>query len=383
MRRWVVLGLAILLAGSAAWGQFYEQLGSDERQELAEAYYLVGRQYAAQGKQAKAEEFQRMAYNIDPGLDPADIRLEAEPSAAELLLAGKAELAAAPRQSPEEVEALLKSRFLRLVSAFLTEDTPAILGILDGSVWFTRFGRALSQEDMRSELEEFFARADLGGGLAPSQVYDLSTLEVVPAGGDTWGESWAVRLEARADFSSEVAFWERSQQYLFRRTDRSWRLFGIGSGLPPAAWRPQAVPAALPAAEPPAAGSVTRRIREAFLASLSRFLDKDTQAAAAYFTREILILRLGTSLSREEMAATFEGYFEDSDFSGLEPESVVDTASIAVEPSERFAGERSGPLYLLSVKTRLDLSDKIPFWTRFQEYYFSAEEGDWKIFAIF
>jgi len=83
------------------------------------------------------------------------------------------------------------------------------------------------------------------------------------------------------------------------------------------------------------------------------------------------------------MAATFEGYFEDSDFSGLEPESVVDTASIAVEPSERFAGERSGPLYLLSVKTRLDLSDKIPFWTRFQEYYFSAEEGGWKIFAIF
>ena len=48
-----------------------------------------------------------------------------------------------------------------------------------------------------------------------------------------------------------------------------------------------------------------------------------------------------------------------------------------------IAGERSGPLYRLSVRTRMDLSEKIPFWTRFQEYYFSSDEGSWKIFAIF
>jgi hypothetical protein len=134
-----------------------------------------------------------------------------------------------------------------------------------------------------------------------------------------------------------------------------------------------------------AAGHVDelKAIREAFLASLEHFLAKQTDEASRYFSREILILRLNATLTREEMAATFEGYFEGSDFSGVTAGDVVDTGSISVEPSQRFAVQQPGPVYLLSVRTRLDLSDKIPFWTRFQEYYFSPEEGDWRIFAIF
>jgi len=380
---WLVLAV-VLVASGAAWAQFYEQLDRGERRELAEAYFLVGRQYAAQGEQAKARDFQLMAYHLDPELDPASIRLEAEPSAAELIMAGKAELVAVPRETAGEVGLLLKSRFLRLVSAFLTEDTDTILSILDGSVWFNRFEGELSQEAIRSDLEAFFARVDLGGGLVPSQVYDLSTLEVEPVAGSAWGDTYALRLEARADFSEQAAFWEPSQEYWFHRRGRSWRLFSVGLGSPPAAWAPQAAPVAqAPAAAEPAPGSAPKAIREAFLASLRHFLAKETAQAAEYFTREIRILRLNATLTREEMAATFEGYFEGNDFSGVGEDSVVDTATIAVEPTDRFAGEQGGEIYLLSVKTRVDLSDRIPFWTRFQEYYFSPAEGDWKIFAIF
>jgi hypothetical protein len=192
-----------------------------------------------------------------------------------------------------------------------------------------------------------------------------------------------VRITARADFSEEMAFWEREQQYLYHPRDGRWLLFAVGSGIPPASWRPQSPEAVPPAAAPEALMNDLKAIREAFLASLEHFLAKQTREASLYFTREILILRLNATLTREEMATTFEGYFEGSDFSGVSADDVVDTGSISVEPSERFVDRRSGPEYRLSVRTRLDLSDKIPFWTRFQEYYFSPEEGDWKIFAIF
>jgi len=378
MKRTFWLVMVILLAAGSVWAQFYERLSEPERRNLAEAYYLVGRQYAAGGQKEKAHDFEQMAYNIWPSLDPGSIKTESATAAAALILKGAAPPA-------EAVEPLLRSHFLRLASAFLTEDTEAMLELMDGSVYFTKLDQEQDQQAIRSNLESFFARTDLSGGLPPSQVFDLDSLEVakVPDAAPAWGEVYAVRIQARKDFSDQVAFWEQSQQYLFHRVQGRWLLFSVGSGLPPSSWEPQAAPAAvsLPSASEAAADPVPQ-IRNAFLTALNYFLAKEPDQASQYFTREIQIIRLNSSLSREEMAKTFEGYFEGSDFSGVTADSVVDTNSIAIEPSERFAGQ-GGPVYLLSVKTKLDLSDRIPFWTRFQEYYFNAAEGDWKIFAIF
>jgi hypothetical protein len=377
MKRTFWLVVIVLLAAGSVWAQFYERLSDPERRSLAEAYYLVGRQYAEQGQKEKARDFEQMAYNIWPSLDPASIQLERTPTAAALTLKGEALPA-------EAVEPLLRSHFLRLASAFLTEDTEAMLELMDGSVYFTKLDKELSQPAIRSDLESFFARTDLSGGLPPSQVYDLNSLEVVkvPEAPQAWGgEVYAVRIQARKDFSDQVVFWEQNQQYLFHRVLGRWLIFSVGSGLPSSSWEPQAPPVAVSrpsAAEAPPADPVPE-IKDAFLTALNYFLAKEPDQASQYFTREIQILRLNTSLSREEMAKTFEGYFEGSDFSGVTADSVVDTDSISIEPSDRFAGQ----IYLLSVKTKLDLSDRIPFWTRFQEYYFNAAEGAWKIFAIF
>ena len=385
MKRILWLVVIFLFIVGAVWAQFYEKLSREQRRELAEAYYLVSRQYAQAGEKAKAGEFERMAYNIDPGIDPSRIQLKEQPSAASLILEGKAVLAAAPRERAEAVQQLIKSRFLRLVSSLLTKDTESMLELMDGSVYFTKLDLELKQADMRRELNGFFAQINLAGGLAPSQVFDLNSLEVatIAAASPQWGETYAVRVRARMDFSAQVAFWEDNQQYLFHRSGMRWLLFSVGQKLPAAAWVPKQAPepAARKAAAPQAGPG--GEIREALLASLNYFLQKDVERAAQFFAEQILILRLNTSLTRQEMASTFEGYFEDSDFSGIKPSDLLDTNSISVEESDRFAAAIKGPVYLLSVKTKLDLSDKIPFWTRFQEYYFSSEEGSWKIFAIF
>src|SRR4030065_72529 len=71
--------------------------------------------------------------------------------------------AAAGQEAPEAMQALLQSRFLRLVSAFLAEDTPTLLSLMDGSLWFTAFADELAQEAIAGDLAGFFARADLSG----------------------------------------------------------------------------------------------------------------------------------------------------------------------------------------------------------------------------
>ncbi len=380
MGRMLRVALLMLSAAAAVWAQFYERLGPAERRELAEDYYLVGRQYALQGERAKAREFEGLAFHLDPGLEPAAIAGEdASPGTA----AARPQSGAAPGQeTPEAMEALLQSRFLRLVSAFLAEDAQTLLSMMDGSLWFSAFTAELAQEAIAGDLAGFFARTDLSGGLPPSAVFDLDSLQVRPAAGaPEWGPCYAVLVNARADFSESMAFWEKQQQYLFHPREGQWLLFAVGSPLPPSAWNPQSPPAPAPPAADP--GNQLKSIREAFLASLRHFLARRPAEASRYFAREILVLRLNATLTREEMAATFEGYFEAGDFGGVSAEQVVDTGTISVEPSERFADRRSGSEYRLSVRTRLDLSDRIPFWTRFQEYYFSREEGDWRIFAIF
>ena len=379
MKKLLPLLVLLVFAATGLWAQFYTTLPREERQTLAEAYYLVGQQYEQKGNDQKAREFKDMAYNINPGLDPANIQLQDLPSAAALILEGKAKLAAMPRTREEATQELMKSKFLRWVSALLSEDTAAMLDIMEGSVYFGDLDTELSQNQIRSELDSFFAAADLSG-LVPSEVYDLGSLSVSPVSGP-WGETYAIQVRAKMDFSEQVMFWTQAQKFLMHQSKGTWRMFAIGQKLPPASWRPKAALTRPPAEE--LATVPHEQIEQALLACLDAFLDKDVDSAAGYFADEVRIIRLNTTLTRDEIAETFMGYFEGSDFRGVSGADVVDKDSIFVSPSDRFPSQSPGEEYLLTVKTRLDLSDKIPFWTRFQDYYFAEQKGAWQIFAIF
>jgi hypothetical protein len=380
---WIVV--ILLIAGQALWAQFYTTLPQAERKELAESYYLVGKQYENQGQGDKGRAFVDMAYNIYPALDPSKIQRRELPDAAALILEGKAKLAAVPTEDAQAIQERLSSRFLRLVTSFLVEDTEGMLRLMEGSVYFTDLGVELTQDQMRRQLNEFFGGVDLRG-LVPSQVYDLNSLRVSSVStalSRNWGETYAIRITAKMDFSKQVAFWTTDQQYLMHRVGNRWLLFAVGQKMPPTSWVPQKAPepsareaAAIPAAIP------TETLKNNLLAALQDFLNKDVDRAARYFADEVRIIRLNTTLTRREIAETFRGYFESADFSRTTPEDILDSASVFVQPSDRFE-DVPGPVYLLTVKTRLDLSDKIPFWTRFQDYYFRQEGGGWKIFAIF
>jgi hypothetical protein len=376
-----LLPLLVLLVSTSLWAQFYANLPRDERRTLAEAYYLVGQQYEQSGDRQKGAEYKEMAYNIDPGLDPANIQLRDLPSAASLILEGKARLAAMPRTRVEATQELVKSKFLRLVSAFLSKDTAAMLELMEGSVYFSDLGIELTQDQMQTQLNSFFASTDLSG-LAPSKVFDLGSLTVSPVN-TPWGETYALQIRAKMDYSRQVAFWSMQQRYLMHQSRGRWLLLSVGQSSPPASWKPQPAPRTVQPAAQALKPGPEEDIKAALMACLEAFLDKDVNTASRYFADEVKIIRLGTTLTREEIAETFMGYFEGADFSGVSGADVVDPASIFVTPTDRFPAQSAGEEYLLTVKTRLDLSATIPFWTRFQDYYFAQQMGAWRIFAIF
>lgn len=381
MKKLLPLLVLLVFVATGLWAQFYTTLPRDVRKNLAEAYYLVGKQYELKGETQKARDFRDMAYNIDPGLDPANIQIQDLPSAAALILEGKAKLAAVPRTREEATQELLKSKFLRLVSAFLSKDTAGMLELMDGSIFFGDLGVELTQAQIEQQLNGFFAGTDLTG-LAPSEVYDLNSLNVAPVT-TQWGETFAIQIRAKMDFSKQVAFWSTQQKYLMHQSAGRWLLFSVGQKLPPSNWRPKPAPRVTRQAAPGLESGPQPEIKAALLACLKAFLNKDVDTASRYFANEVTIIRLNTTLSREEIAETFQGYFEDADFSAVSGEDIVDPKSIFVSPSDRFQDQSRGEEYLLTVKTRLDLSDTIPFWTRFQDYYFAEEMGAWRIFAIF
>ena len=140
MKKLLPLLVLLVFVATGLWAQFYGTLPREERKTLAEAYYLVGQQYEQKGDNQKARDFEDMAFNIDPGLNPADIQLKDLPSAAALILEGKAKLAAVPRTRAEATHELIKSKFLRWISELLSKDSSSMLALMEGSVNFTDLG---------------------------------------------------------------------------------------------------------------------------------------------------------------------------------------------------------------------------------------------------
>jgi hypothetical protein len=373
----------VLFAVSAGlvWSEFYSDLGERDRQTLAESYYLAGAQYVKVGKGDLGKEYEALAYKIYPQLDPKQIAEEKLPSAQELLAQGIAKPIAAPGM--EAAGAAPRSFFLRWLGALLDQDPSQVVSFMDGSVYLSGPGEEMTRDEAQTALGELFATGKLAG-LEPSAVYDLGSLSITPAPEavqKAWGPSSLITVRAAADFSAELPFWQQAQTFYVHRRDRSWSIYAIGAAAPPAQWKPKPAAPAGPRAATVSERAVEKEITDAFSGCVAAFLKKNGDGALAFIADPVRIVRMRQTVSREELRTTFQGYFE-GDFGGTAYADVVDTASLFVEKSLDFP-EAAGPVYALNVKVRLDLSDKVPFWTTYQRYYFTKVDGDWKIIALF
>jgi hypothetical protein len=378
------IGWILLFVSCALQAQFYAKYGENQRKQLGEAYYLAGRQYQTAGETEKGQGFVDLAYKIWPSLNPKSIAEPKMLSAAELLSQGRATYLTAPGEVRKDQ--LPASYFLRFIGAFLDEDSARVAEFLDGSLYVTSLNRAVSRADAEASLEELFQTISLEG-YRPSQIYNLDSIAIepgTPAMEAQWGETYLLRVDAREDFSRQVSFWESRQQFTVRRVGSDWRIIGIGR-TPPTTWSPlkaAAQPTRAPQAAAPAP-TPEQSVREAFRALLVSLLSKNMDAARKNLFTEVRFLRLDQKLSRDEIVSSFLDAFRDKNLSGTSPEDLLDLPGAFVTKSDRFAGQAPGPQYLLSVQTKADLSESLPFWASYQDYYLAFEEGTWKVFAVF
>jgi hypothetical protein len=384
MRRVLLAVTLLALSAVLAFAQFYSGMPTEERQRLAEDYYLAGGQYTAAGDPEKGQSFQELAFVMYPGLDPKAIRETEHPSAAELLAKSNIPVAGPPEA--DTTPGLIRSRLLRLIGSVLTESADATVQNLDGSVYFTDARFELSRAEMHRQLLALFAQTSLHG-IQPSALYDLASLSVSPASAEVsamgWGPVYVADINARMDLSKVLPIWSTRQRFFLRDSGGSWLVFAMGNAAPPRGWKPAAMSVPVAAQTAPSAGQERSTIEAAFMDCVARFLQKDSDGALRYFAPRVRLERLGATVAREELGKAFKSYFESMSFGGLKTEELIEPQSVFVVESDRFGDLASGRRYVLTVKTRLDLAEAIPFWTKFQEYYFTAVDGSWRIFAIF
>lgn len=386
MRRVLLAVTLLALSAVLACAQFYSAMPREERERLAEDYYLAGSQYSASGDPDKGQSFRDLAFLMYPGLDPKAIRDVEHPTAAELLARSNIPVAGPPEA--DTTPGLIRSRLLRFIGSVLTESPDATVQNADGSVYFTDVRFELSRADIHRQLVAFFSQVSLRG-IQPSALYDLASLRVAPGSPEVsamgWGTVYVADINARMDLSKTLPVWSSRQRFYLRESGGSWLIFAMGSALPPRGWKPAGLSLAVPVTAPTSPSEAQERstIEAAFMDCVARFLQKDSDGALRYFASRVRLERLDATVAREELGKAFRAYFDSMSFGGLKTDDLVEPQSVFVVESDRFGDLASGRRYVLTVKTRLDLAETIPFWTRFQEYYFTAVDGSWRIFAIF
>ncbi len=383
-KRLIPFIVLLLVSSTLAWSQFWKNYTDEQRKTVAESYWLAGKQYQAAGDVAKGKDYMDLAKVIDPQLDPTAIVEQTAPSAAELLAQGRTTEIGAANPVPTLA---IDGVFLRFIGAILGGDSSAVANILDGSVYLTGTGQEITRDYAAGALGQLFNTTSLGG-MEPGSLYDLSSIVVArapQAAQDAWGESYTLNVKAAMDLASSVDIWQMQQQFLIHRVNGDWFIFGYGPGLPPLSWKPQsaalvaAAPAPLPAALDAATSSA---ITDAFTGCVSALLAKNADGALTFMSDSVSFLRLQQSVSKDELKTTLLGYYDNAGFTAMQPDDVLDMASIFVEPADSPVAGVTGPVYALNVTARQDLSDTIAFWSMYQRYYFAMVGGEWKIFAI-
>ncbi|HEY9595703.1 MAG TPA: hypothetical protein VHE79_14585, partial [Spirochaetia bacterium] len=355
-----------------------------QRKAIGESYWLVGKQYQTVGKGDLGRDYMNLAKIIYPRLDPASITDRELPSAAELLARGKTtpiggEASALPT-------AALDSFFLRFVGALLDGNADAVMGFLDGSVYLSKVPQEVAQADAAPALASFFKEGPTAG-LEPSGVYDLSSVVIArgtPSMQKAWGETYTLTVNAKVDYSQQVSFWDMTQKYYVHRTNEGWRIFALGQSAPPLSWTPQPASAAVVAAPPqaPTDAEAGTAISDTFSSTMSALLDRDVDTALASMTDNVRFLRLRQTVTKAELRTSLLGYFDKAGDQKPALQDVLDTESVFVQPTQSPVDGVTGPVYVLNVVAKSDLSDLIPFWSTYQKYYFVEQDGHWVIFAI-
>lgn len=370
----------LLAAGTSAFAQLpsgLATLSAEKKAEMAESYYLSGLQYREVGKDDLADGMIRLAFRLNPDLDPEAI---ADPPPPEI---APPAAPAAPEPAADTTAwtaNLVVSQLLRVAGAFLDGDAGAIVAALDGSVYVA--GAGVTRAQAHVVLDALFERHSLDG-ISLRDIYDIDGMSVAPYGGTgALAHAFEVRLDARMDLSAAVPFWAAEQRFVLRPVDGAWLVSAvlISDADLPANWSPAPMESAAAAERRMRAAAARKQemadrtaVRQALLDGVDRFLEKDTDGTLAAVDR-VVRNPDGSSVPRDVLRGLLEGYFARTPYRGLNASDIVAVGS--AEP----LGDGAGYRVELSFEDRYQ--EALPVIRSGQRLHLRDADGRWVIFAI-
>ena len=375
----LILCLFVLGAQAIALPADLATLPDDKKAEMAESYYLAGLQYREVGKTNLADGMIRLAFSLNPDLDP---ELIAYPKPRAITAPDLAPLPS-PADTTSWTSSLVVSQLLRLASAFLAHDADAIVGMLDGSVYVA--GMNVTRAQAHASLAALFERRSLAG-ISLSQIYDIDSVMVNPhaMGTRALSEAFEVSVDALMDLSAYVPFWGTEQRFVLRPIDNSWLVSAVlfsDTQMIPSSWSPAVESTA--AADQRLHAAATRKrdmaermtVVQALLDGADRFLDKDTNGVLSAMDGQVL-LPDGSSVTRESLRATLDQYFGITPYRGLRARDIIKVDSI------EHLGPSAESTYRVDVSFEDRYQEALPSIRPEQSFDLRDADGRWVVFAI-
>ncbi len=216
----VALCLMTALTLSAA-GPDFDALSSAQRYDLAHAYNMVADRYDDLDDQEKAESFRKMVQVIYPGFGTSE---RPSDSSSQEVTPDRTPVKVAPDPAGESASVYY---FLKIVKGVIGQNISAVTGSIADTLFLPLFDQGIDKDLVKSELEWFYSAYDVSEVTSPSDIFDMSTVNVVPLDNGYWRldvETWPQYKNA----VPEVTFWSEKMGFYFRKFPEGWRLAAIG-----------------------------------------------------------------------------------------------------------------------------------------------------------
>ena len=355
-------------------------LSPEQKAEMADSYYLAGLQYEEVGKLELAAGMRRLAFDLNPDLDPDAIQ---EPQRERIELPERP--AADPVDTTGWTSSLVVSQLLRLASAFLDSDSGAIVSMLDGSIYVA--GMDVTRAQAHNVLDALFMERSLAG-ISLSQIYDVDNVIAhrYEIGRGDLADAFEVSLDARMDLSADVPFWGTQQRFVLRPVGDTWLVSAIlfsDEQRVPVNWSPGPMESSADAERRMRASAARNKaltdrtsVVMAVIDAADRFLEKDTAGVLAAVDSEIR-LPDGSGLTRESLRTMLDDYFGNSPYRGLTADEVI-----AVGMVEALDGGDGRARYRVEVSFEAQYQEAFPSFRSGQSLELRDADGRWVVYAI-
>jgi len=370
IRKALFLFCLIILSISTVYAQYYNEYSEEQKKKLAEAYYLVGKQYQSLGKSNYTAYFE-IALSIYPELNPESIKDEPDMAVTSPIVE--------QIQPYKNVGELINYRFKRMATFFLAKDIPNLLNFYASAVYIGNNSTTITKEELGKAVQDLYSQFNTTG-LAVDTLFVLDTINVT-ATENNGTEDTIFRLTVKnqsQDLAQYVSFWSKEQQYYwYKDLTGNWVVFAIN-----------AMPENLDflrenkdILQNQEEMGIENQISSEFKRCLTYFINEDMAGVSQFLADQIEVIPLDNTLTKKDIEYTFSGYFEESE--ALPIDNVDNLIShIKVTYDEEYSGKYLDQVYLLEISINAEFTPQIPFWAAYNKYYFIKSESGWQIRAI-